>query len=105
LDPPLQLASPSPGHRGPRTYQPPDSVQKQPLDASQLGRLPPELGEVREALECIAADAQRSSEVIRSFRAMFGKRYQPETRIDANELVRETVALMQGELEATRVAV
>ena len=70
-----------------------------------LGRLPPELGEVREALECIVADAQRSSEVIRSFRAMFGKRHQPETRIDANELVRETVALMQGELEATRVAV
>ena len=70
-----------------------------------LGRLPPELGEVREALDCIAADAQRSSEVIRSFRAMFGKRYQPETQIDANELIRETVALMQRELEATRVAV
>jgi len=70
-----------------------------------LGRLPPELGEVREALDCIAADAQRSSEVIRSFRAMFGKRYQPEAQIDANELIRETVALMQRELEATRVAV
>ena len=36
---------------------------------------------------------------------MFGKRYQPETQIDANELIRETVALMQRELEATRVAV
>src|SRR5262245_20898121 len=70
-----------------------------------LGCLPPELGEVREALECIVADAQRSSEVIRSFRGMFGKRYQPETRVDANELIRETVALMQAELEATRVAV
>jgi len=70
-----------------------------------LGRLPPEIGEVREALDCIAADAQRSSEVIRSFRAMFGKQYQPETQIDANELIRETVALMQRELEATRVAV
>lgn len=68
-----------------------------------LGRLPPDLGEVREALNCIAADAQRSSEVIRSFRAMFGKRHQPDSQIDANELIRETVALMRGELEATRV--
>ena len=70
-----------------------------------LGRLPPELGEAREALECIVADAQRSSEVIRSFRAMFGERQQAETQIDANELIRETVALMHNELEATRVAV
>jgi signal transduction histidine kinase len=68
-----------------------------------LVRSPPELGEVREALNCIAADAQRSSEVIRSFRAMFGKRKQPETPIDANDLIRETVALMQRELDATRV--
>jgi signal transduction histidine kinase len=67
--------------------------------------LPPELGEVREALDCIAADAQRSNEVIRSFRAMFGKRQQPETRVDINELIRETVALMQHELEAIRVVV
>jgi len=70
-----------------------------------LGHSPPELGEVREALDCIVADAQRSSEVIRSFRAMFGKRHQPETRVDANELIHESVALMQHELEATRVVV
>ena len=65
-----------------------------------LGHLPPELGEVREALDCIAADAQRSSEVIGSFRAMFGRRKQPETRVDANELIRETVALMQRHLSS-----
>ena len=69
-----------------------------------LGRSPPELGEVHEALECIVADAQRSSDVIRSFRAMFGQRQQPETPIDANEVIRETVALMQNELDASRVA-
>jgi transposase-like protein len=39
LDPPLQLASPSSGHRGPRANQSPGSVQKQPLDASHLYRL------------------------------------------------------------------
>jgi signal transduction histidine kinase len=70
-----------------------------------LGHVPPVLGEVREALECIVADAQRSSEVIRSFRALFGHRHHPETQIDANEVVRETIALMQQELEATGVAV
>jgi signal transduction histidine kinase len=70
-----------------------------------LGRSPPEIGEVREALDCIASDAQRSTEVIRSFRAMFGRRDQPETQVDANELIWETVALMQNELDATRVAV
>lgn len=70
-----------------------------------LGRQPPELGEVREALDCIVASAQRSREVIHSFRAMFGERHQPETRIDANELVREAVALMKHELEETRISV
>jgi signal transduction histidine kinase len=68
-----------------------------------LGRAPPEIGEVHDALKCIVADAQRSTEVIRSFRAMFGRRHPPETKIDANDLIRETLALMQGELEATRV--
>ena len=70
-----------------------------------LARTPPELGEVREALDCVVAGAQRSKEVIGSFRAMFGEQHQPETWIDANELVREAVALMQNELEATKVAV
>lgn len=70
-----------------------------------LRRSPPELGEVSVALESIVADAERSSEVIRSFRAMFGQRHQPETEIDANELVQETVALIRSELEATKIAV
>jgi signal transduction histidine kinase len=70
-----------------------------------LARPVPELGEVREALDSIVASALRSSEVIGSFREMFGERHQPHTRIDANEIVREAVALMQHELEATRVAV
>jgi signal transduction histidine kinase len=70
-----------------------------------LGRSPPELGEVRETLDCIVADAQRSSDVIRSFRAIFGDRHQPQTRVDANEVVRETVALMQGELGAANIAI
>jgi signal transduction histidine kinase len=54
-------------------------------------------------LGCIVADAQRSTEVIRSFRAMFSGRNQPESQIDANDLIRETVALTRAELEATRV--
>lgn len=70
-----------------------------------LGRVPPELGEVREALDGILASAQRSREVIGSFRAMFGERDQPETQIDANDLIREAVALRRNELEAARFAV
>jgi len=70
-----------------------------------LGRVPPELGEVREALDGIVASAQRSREVIGAFRAMFGERDQPETQIDANDLIRESVALRRNELEAARVAV
>ena len=70
-----------------------------------LGRVPPALGEVREALDSIVVSAQRSREVINSFRAMFGERDQPETRIDPNELVREAVALMRHELEGASVAV
>jgi signal transduction histidine kinase len=70
-----------------------------------LRRVPPELGEVREALDGIVASAQRSREVIGAFRAMFGERDQPETQIDANDLIRESVALRRNELEAARVAV
>jgi len=70
-----------------------------------LGRVPPALGEVREALDSIVVSAQRSREVIGSFRAMFGEQHQPEMWIDANELVREAVALMRNELEGAHVAV
>jgi transposase InsO family protein len=41
LDPPLQLASATPRHRRYRTHVPPQSQQKQPLDASQLAGAAP----------------------------------------------------------------
>jgi PAS domain S-box-containing protein len=61
-----------------------------------------------EALECfhdIAADGHRASEVIQSIRAMFERGEQLGEPLDVNALIRETAAILRGELEAAGVAV
>ncbi len=87
---------------------------KQPLTATVtnasaalrwLARTPPDLDEVRAALGRIVADGDRASEVIQSVRAMFSKDEQAGSLLDANELIRETIAIIRAELEAARIAV
>jgi len=71
-----------------------------------LDRDAPDVGEAREAFESIAADGRRSSDVLHSVRAMFGKDDQATTtRFDMNDLIRETMLLVRGELQSRRVAV
>ena len=70
-----------------------------------LNRAPPGLHEVSESLKDIAADGHRASEVIQSVRAMFSNDDQGGAPIDANELIRKTIAILHGELEAAGVAV
>jgi PAS domain S-box-containing protein len=70
-----------------------------------LNRSPPELDEVRDTLKHIAADGHRASEVIQSVRTMFAGVEQAGTLLDANELVRGTIAMARGDLEASGIAV
>ena len=69
-----------------------------------LNRAAPDLNEVRNALEHIAADGYRASEVI-PIRSMFGKTDHEGILLDPNEVIRETITIANGELEAAKIDV
>jgi PAS domain S-box-containing protein len=70
-----------------------------------LTATPPGLDQACDTFRDIAADGHRADDVIRSVQAMFSRIDQPRTMFDVNELIRETIALARGELEAARIAV
>jgi PAS domain S-box-containing protein len=70
-----------------------------------LDRPTPDLDEVRDALRHIGSDGHRASEVIQSIRSMFAKGDHEGGPLDANELIRETIAIASGELDAARVTI
>jgi len=61
-----------------------------------LSSEPPNLKEARAAVESIAQDGTRASEVVRHIRAMFTKNTPERTRVQVNELISEVVALLQA---------
>jgi PAS domain S-box-containing protein len=61
-----------------------------------LGRRPPDLGEVREALGCIVGDADRAGDIIDRIRAHIKKAPPRKDRFDLNEAVTEVVELAQS---------
>jgi len=64
-----------------------------------LGRAEPDVGEAMAALDGIVQSSERASQVIRRIRAM-ARRSDPEHRpIDINQLVQETLELLQRELD------
>jgi PAS domain S-box-containing protein len=63
-----------------------------------------DLDELREILADIVAEDQRASEVIRRLRALFKQGETQLQPLDANELVREALALAHGDLIARNVA-
>jgi signal transduction histidine kinase len=87
---------------------------KQPISAivanSEVGRLlltqtPPKLDEVSAAFHDITADARRAADTLTSIGAALAGAPQPKTLVNMGELVRETLALMRGELLAQDVFV
>ncbi|MDB4951326.1 MAG: nwsA [Gemmatimonadetes bacterium] len=66
---------------------------------------PPNLAEARAAAERIVEDANRASQVVRRVRSLMHRQVAERTSIDVGELVRDTVALMHGELARHHVAV
>jgi signal transduction histidine kinase len=63
-----------------------------------LGRTPPEYDEVRAALDRIASNNQRTSEVFEALRVLFGKAGQARQPIDMNEIVVGVLQSFDGEL-------
>ena len=64
----------------------------------------PNLDEAREALSRIIRDGNRASDVIAKIRALLRKTDMEKERLDMNDAIREVVALAQGEMRRTRVA-
>ena len=63
-----------------------------------LDRDVPDIPEARDALAQILEDAQRTNEIVANIRSMF-QQDGPAAPVDLNEVVREVLALLQGELD------
>jgi PAS domain S-box-containing protein len=68
-----------------------------------LANKTPDLGEAQTALRRIVSDGHRASEVIGSIRAMFKSGHRPSAYYDVNALIREVLALVNGELQSNKV--
>jgi signal transduction histidine kinase len=64
-----------------------------------LANDPPNFDEARQALRNIVRDGNRASDVISRIRAVLRKSEPAARRLDMNEMIREIVALTQGEVE------
>jgi C4-dicarboxylate-specific signal transduction histidine kinase len=64
----------------------------------------PDLQEVREAIEEIARDGTRASEVIGRIRSLLQRGPAQREALDLNGLIREVIALMQSEVRARNVS-
>jgi signal transduction histidine kinase len=64
-----------------------------------LGKTPPELAEVRAALNSMISDTHRTSEVLEGIRALFGKSNQKREQVEMNEIILGVLQSSQKELE------
>jgi len=69
-----------------------------------LNRARPDRKKAMEALRATIDDGQRTLDVIRSIRAMFARRPGSTAEFSLDDLVRETVSLLDRELTATKVS-
>ena len=66
---------------------------------------PPDLAEVREAIECVVNDTYRAGDIISRIRDQVKKVPPRKTAVDLNEAIEEVIALVRGELSKHRVPV
>jgi PAS domain S-box-containing protein len=87
---------------------------KQPIAAARnnaiaarnfLNAQPPDLGEVREALDCIVGDADRAGQIIDRIRDHIKKAPPRRDRFDLNEAINEVVGLARGTITNNGVSV
>jgi C4-dicarboxylate-specific signal transduction histidine kinase len=69
-----------------------------------LDRKEPELGEVRGTMERMIRDAKRASQVVERLRALAKKAPAQTTPLDLNEVITESAALLQREIQNHRIA-
>jgi len=70
-----------------------------------LDKKPPDLGEVREALDCIVSDADRAGAIIGRIRDHIKKAPPRKDRFDVNEAINEVIVLARGEITKNGVSV
>jgi C4-dicarboxylate-specific signal transduction histidine kinase len=70
-----------------------------------LDKRPPDLGEVREALDCIMSDADRAADTIERIRDHIKKAPARKDRFNLNEAVNEVIVLAQGAITKNDVSV
>jgi signal transduction histidine kinase len=87
---------------------------KQPLSAMTmnanaslrwLDRAAPDLDEAKAALHRIVTNGRRAGAVIENIRALFKRDTRTRTSLDVNDLIREALALVRGDLQKHRIAV
>src|SRR5258707_5086847 len=70
-----------------------------------LDRAAPDVDQAKVAFKQIVTTGHRAGAVVESIRANFKKDVRARTSLDINELVREALALMRGELQSHHVSV
>jgi PAS domain S-box-containing protein len=66
---------------------------------------PVDLGEVREALECVVRDADRGKDIVSRIREHIKKALPRKDRFDINEAIREVIEMVQGAINKNSVSV
>jgi PAS domain S-box-containing protein len=70
-----------------------------------LGKQSPDLGEVREALDCVVGDADRAGDIVDRIRDQIKKAPPQKRRFDLNETINEVIALARSALTENGVSV
>ena len=70
-----------------------------------LDKQPPDLGEVREALDCIVGDADRAGDIIDRIRDHIKKAPPRKDRFDLNEAINEVIELARSAITKNGVSV
>jgi signal transduction histidine kinase len=87
---------------------------KQPLSAMTmnanaalrwLDRAAPDLDQAKAALQRIVSNGHRAGAVIENIRVLFKRDARTRTSVDVNNVIREALALVRGELQTHRIAV
>jgi PAS domain S-box-containing protein len=86
---------------------------KQPIAAARnnaraamnfLDKQPPDLGEVREALDCVVGDADRAGNIIGRVRDQVKKAPPRKERFDLNKAIKELITLARGAISKNAVS-
>lgn len=70
-----------------------------------LARPQPNIQQAQTALERIARDGHRASDVIASVRALFKKENRPSDRLAVNDIIRDTLSLVRVEAESNGIRI